>query len=278
MSDVIKKLVAVFSVTVTLLTGCSDSGTADSEETALSQVSENVTVHEEAISEETEENDIPKINVPMTKEDYDIYFPGNDKDNVSAADIAEITVTSGHLTALDCFYYAFEGNENIPYYTESVPNGSYKVTASISDNGIAAALVSFTDKEPSYFRMALYEGQDSSQLEEGSYYGFGVDAGLAVIGDPKAVTAYLDYQDKFHESDPSAEFYTDHLEEMIEAGYEKYPGINVDFIDYIVPGTEQHIAIMESGWGDGVYPVYFGYDENEQLCCAVAQYIYTVDL
>lgn len=34
--------------------------------------------------------------------------------------------------------------------------------------------------------------------------------------------------------------------------------------------------MIQSGFGDGRYPVYFGYDENGKLCDLVLEYIYLV--
>lgn len=32
--------------------------------------------------------------------------------------------------------------------------------------------------------------------------------------------------------------------------------------------------MIQSGFGDGQYPVYFGYDESGELCDVVMEYIY----
>ena len=32
--------------------------------------------------------------------------------------------------------------------------------------------------------------------------------------------------------------------------------------------------MIQSGFGDGLYPVYFGYDENGELCDIVIEYIF----
>ena len=126
--------------------------------------------------------------------------------------------------------------------------------------------------------LALYEGQDITSLEEGYYFGFGVDAGLAALADAEIMQEFLDYQDKYATENPSNEFYTDELEPMFEEGYKKYPEANIDFIDYVIPETDHHLVIMESGFGDGVYPVYFGYSENGELCCAVVQFIFPTEM
>lgn len=218
----------------------------------------------------------------LSAEEYGKYFPGEESSGkFSVIDIARLTVTSGRLTAQDQSGELF----GISCYTQEIPRGDYAVKASVINYGsggyrIAAVKVCFTCDEPARFQMALREGEDVSRLDPGQFFGFGVDSGSACIADCDVMGEYLDYQDDF-EDDPDFEddfdrdFYTDHLEPLLAAGYEKYPGLKVDFIDYVVPGTDHHMAIVQSGLGDGVYPVYFGFSEAGELCCAVAVFIFS---
>lgn len=264
---------SVLSAVMIVMTGCSQSDVKNNNET-----------REEYEIQESDMEDLeePEINIPMTKEDFDFYFSGNPSNTVSVLDVGKISLNSGHFTALDCFYYGFMG-EGIPFYTENIPTGEYDVKVCAINHEmwgerIAAALVSFTDEKPSEFKMALYEGQDITSLEEGYYFGFGVDAGLAALADSEIMQEFLDYQDKYAKENPSKECYTDELEPMFEEGYKKYPEATVDFIDYVIPGTDHHLVIMESGFGDGVYPVYFGYSESGELCCAFVQFIFPTEM
>ena len=38
-------------------------------------------------------------------------------------------------------------------------------------------------------------------------------------------------------------------------------------------GTDLSIPMIQTGFGDGVYPAYFGYDEKQNICELVVQYI-----
>ena len=42
-----------------------------------------------------------------------------------------------------------------------------------------------------------------------------------------------------------------------------------------MPGTERNLAAFTSGWGDGVYPVYFGYDAQGKVC---GVYVHLIDI
>ena len=45
-----------------------------------------------------------------------------------------------------------------------------------------------------------------------------------------------------------------------------------DWINFKIPNTDLSVPMIQSGWGDGLYPVYFGYDENNEVCEIVIEY------
>ena len=46
-----------------------------------------------------------------------------------------------------------------------------------------------------------------------------------------------------------------------------------DWINFTIPGTSYRLPMIQSGFGDGCYPVYFGYDRAGNLCRMVMEYI-----
>lgn len=236
---------------------------------------------------EMQEIEMRRANVPMELSDYNTYFSGK-KENMSVIDISKISVVSGRLTAMDYSDADFASEDDTLLYTENIPNGEYDVKASVVDHGkgghrIAAAKIEFTHESPVTFKMALYENQDISKLDDGQFYGFSVDSGFALIADARVLDEYCAVLKEFGEENENAEFpsidyYETHLEGLLQDAYDKYPGYDLDFIDFTVPGTEHHITFLSSGYGDGTYPVYFGYSESGELCCAVVQFIFPMNL
>ena len=51
--------------------------------------------------------------------------------------------------------------------------------------------------------------------------------------------------------------------------------INLNTEFFIIPDTDLNIPVFASGWGDGDYPCYFGYDEKGELC---GFYIHFIDI
>jgi len=108
-------------------------------------------------------------------------------------------------------------------------------------------------------------------------FGFFVDAGLATIVDVETKNAYCDFKDSWYEENPGKNIYDDFFAEIFEKNavenplYQREGG---DWINFRIPNTDLNIPMIQTGFGDGVYPVYFGYDKNKNLCDIVIEYIY----
>ena len=40
-----------------------------------------------------------------------------------------------------------------------------------------------------------------------------------------------------------------------------------------MPDTDCNLPLFSSGWGDGYYPVYFGYDTKGEVCAVYVRFI-----
>ena len=216
----------------------------------------------------------------MNKEKYDKLFSEQRIWNSEIITFSKLTVKEGRLAvsdALVCF------DMSVRPYTESVPVGEYDVKACIADfdgsKRIAAVTVPFTDKPPASFAMALDGTEDPEEvanLKEDEFFGFGVDAGLAAIADTAALKAYSEFVDKWENEHDGDNIYDGYLSDLFKKSYEAAPDHqrpDGDFIDLTVPGTDMHIPMFASGWGDGYYPVYWGYSEDGSLCSVTILFI-----
>lgn len=219
----------------------------------------------------------------LSKEEYNRYF--REQGKICAADIAQLSVISGHLTAIDYSEADMVGGEYTPHYTQTIENGEYNVKVSLADYGtggyrVAAAKIEFVDEEPAYFKMALYENQDISKLPEGYFYGFDIDSGMAIIADSEVLNEYYEILEQFDDNEdvisPAIEYYMANIENEFDDSYKKFPEYKISYVDYVVPQTSHHMLFIETGMGDGTYPVYFGYSEEGNLCCAVIQFIFDI--
>ena len=74
--------------------------------------------------------------------------------------------------------------------------------------------------------------------------------------------------------DPYNDLFCDLLEENAKA-HPKYQSSYGDWLNWTVPDTGCNLPIFASGWGDGYYPVYFGYDAKDEVC---AVYLHFIDI
>lgn len=222
--------------------------------------------------------------VILSKEEYDRYF--TEEGNISVADIAQLSVISGRLTAIDYSEADMVGGDYTPCYTQAIENGEYNVKVSLRDHGtggyrVAAVKIEFTDEEPADFKMALYENQDISALPEECFYGFDIDSGMAIIADSEVLNEYYEILEQFDENEevisPAIEYFKANIENEYDAAHKKFPEYQIDYVDYIVPQTSHHMLFIHTGMGDGTYPVYFGYSKEGNVCCAVVQFIFDID-
>jgi len=99
---------------------------------------------------------------------------------------------------------------------------------------------------------------DGESLDEDSYWGFGVDAGLACFADPDALAALHALQARYYDQPGPLTGPEPVVDEMHGGDGPAYA-----LVYDVEPGRQ--LAISESGWGDGVYATYVGTDAGGRL-------------
>ena len=98
----------------------------------------------------------------------------------------------------------------------------------------------------------------------------------ACICDIAVRDAFCEFYDDWSESNPGKNIYDDYFAAIFAKSYAENPKHQReggDWINWIVPGTIYHLPIFQTGFGDGTYPVYFGYDADGKICQLVIQFI-----
>ena len=116
------------------------------------------------------------------------------------------------------------------------------------------------------------------ELEEDAFFGFGVDAGMGCISDVKAQEAFNAYWEQRLKDDPDIDPYNNLFCDLLEENAKKYPKYQREYGDWLnwnIPNTDCNVPIFASGWGDGAYPSYFGYDAEGNVC---GVYIHFIDI
>lgn len=216
------------------------------------------------------------------KIDLESYF--NEKKigimEVDTLDIGEVNLPTGEILTCDPLVELGEAKT----YIQKTPVGKFPVKICVvpsEDYGdrYACVKVEFSKNKPVVYELAVTGNEEEmDEAKEDEYYGFGVDAGMGCVADKKTQDEYVKYWKKLEEEEGADNPYDDIFEELLEESFKKSPKYQRDggdWANFIIPDTDLNIPVFASGWGDGVYPCYFGYDEKGELC---GFYIHFIDI
>lgn len=194
--------------------------------------------------------------------------------------IGTVSLPTGNIVVRDPLCYLAP---NAAPYMLTVRPGAYPVDLSVivpDESGdcarYAAARVRFSDHEPILYEEALVGNEDLSDVAEGEYFGFGVDAGLACFCDVETCEMFCTFRDRWQEKNPGGNIYDDYFAALMEKNYQERPQYQRsggDWLNWKIPGTDYNIPIFQSGFGDGAYPVYWGMDAERNICSLIVHFI-----
>ena len=202
--------------------------------------------------------------------------------SLAVMDIGPCSLPTGRVLVRDpLVYLTLPGEEP---YLQTAPAGTYRTQVCVvkpDRDGIcdryAAVRLCFSQNRAVKFYEALTGKEELSDLDEGGdYFGFNVDAGLGCICDQEVRDVFRAFLDRWEKENPEGNFYTDYLAALFAENYRAHPEHQRetgDWLNWGIPGTDYHLPLFQSGFGDGIYPVYWGYDQNGDLCQLVVHFI-----
>lgn len=216
------------------------------------------------------------------KIDLETYFTEKHIGNmeVEVLDIGTVHFPTGTIFACDPL---IELEDALPFL-QKVPAGICPVKICVVPSEeygdrYACVKAEITKKKPVYYELGMTGKEELDEdLEDDVFFGFCVNAGMGCIGDIQTQTAFNEYWAKRLEEDPDIDTYNDLFCDLLEENakiHPKYQGNCGDWLNWTVPDTDCNLPIFQSGWGDGVYPVYFGYDAEKNVC---AVYVHFIDI
>ncbi|GAB2962277.1 hypothetical protein GCM10027048_33420 [Hymenobacter coalescens] len=122
------------------------------------------------------------------------------------------------------------------------------------DERVAFARIRFSNRPVHHWQMAVWPGQQPQPINGQAYYGYGVDAGMGLFMDEQAMLV-LDQRLRQTQNSWEQIFITSFAFEG--------PTPRQGFL-YRVAG--QTLAAFMSGFGDGSYASYIGFDTAGQPC------------
>ncbi|WP_116788067.1 DUF4241 domain-containing protein [Flavobacterium psychrotrophum] len=182
--------------------------------------------------------------------------------------IGDVNLPTGRIVASDPFFSAEQAA-----FARSVEPDKYPVYIYVSEidklhHRIAYAKIKFRPEDATKWILALTEDittEELGELEEGEFYGFAVESGLACFMDEETSEEFNEKLDVLQEANPEYNYYDSVLSEE----FREYSGKNTfsrelgDWNDHKPnPESDNNIVMFASGWGDGYFPAYFGLNEN----------------
>jgi Protein of unknown function (DUF4241) len=188
--------------------------------------------------------------------------------HVERREIGRLVVPTGRLVVCDPFTFSTPRP-----LRKRIPLGSYPVVLSIAhipppsgkgkaDQRIAAAMLCLGRRVPRRWRMATWTGQQLRSLKRDEFYGYGVDSGTGCFMDLRAARLLdrrmRDDQEYYRRLIDASEKVYIHTRSWADFGLGEETALNVVF--------------FSSGFGDGAYPSYWGYDAVGDLACLVTDF------
>lgn len=199
---------------------------------------------------------------------------------LAVMEIGPCSLPSGKVLVRDPLVYL--GDREEQPYLFAAPEGTYATEIAVvkpTDDDCAryaAVRLRFSDRRAVKFYEAMVGHEDLSELEDESYFGFYVDAGLGCICDAEAHQAFCRWLEHWGKAHPGGNQYDDYFAALFAENYKAHPAFqreDGDWINWQIPGTAYHLPMFQSGFGDGVYPVYWGFDAEGGICQLMVQLI-----
>jgi hypothetical protein len=188
--------------------------------------------------------------------------------HVECQEAGELAVPTGRLVACDPLVFP----ESAPF-RKRVPPGRYPVLLSIAhippekgggaaDQRIACAMLRLSRRAPQRWQMAVKTGQPLRALKKGEFYGYPVDSGTGCFMDLAAGRLL----DRRMGEDP------DYFNRLIDPARPVYVPTR-DWAEFpLEERTGLNLVLFSSGFGDGLYASYWGYDAAGRLACLVTDF------
>lgn len=166
--------------------------------------------------------------------------------------LGSLPVTSGQIIATDPVSMGKEP------FTIVFPKGRFPVELAVAhfnnDERVAFARILFSAKPVVKWQMALLAGQKPLPVKGENYYGYPVDAGVGLFIDADQMRGF----NQFLSADEG------NFKKVFITGYQLDSKHPLPGLLYAANGDT--VATFSTGWGDGSYATYIGFDARNQPC------------
>jgi hypothetical protein len=180
--------------------------------------------------------------------------------------IGELTVPTGQVIACDPSRLTPSYDEVIAF-ERTVPPGRYPVGVSrvvfpLGGERNALATLWLGSTPPVRLELATRPGQDVATLEPGEIFGHGVDTGTSCFIDHQTAREIVERN-------------KDWDYKVRDGGYREFRAVKEhgEWKNAVVdPATGANMLVFGSGYGDGRYASYWGFDADGQVVCLITDF------
>ena len=194
---------------------------------------------------------------------------------ISTHQIGDLILTSGRIVPCDPLIVP----DTRYHLKKTVKPGRYPVIVSLADfqpSGearFACAMLRLSDKPTVKWEIALINGPDPEQTGDRTYYG--VDAGTGCFLDYDAaeiIANLVSFEIQWPDKDDFQLFCDRAIAEMEKNSFGKSLLVAGWANMKVSDDTEANIVAFSSGWGDGGYQSFWGYDASGNLTSLVTDF------
>ena len=188
---------------------------------------------------------------------------------IETFEAGNIVLTSGKLVASDPLI-----TSEMPPFMTDFPIGEFPVLVhkEIESNCIAYVEMVFKKAEIATWKLATSDGQNMTELEEGEIYGFPVESGMGCLMDFETQENLILLEQ--HLFKRKGEEFMGIYEEFFHEHFFQEEGA-VNQYAFLKPHEEKpgNLLAFETGYGEGFYASYIGFDKNEIPVKVVCEFI-----
>ena len=187
--------------------------------------------------------------------------------------VGTVDVPSGKVVVSDPLCYLAMGI-CCPVLKERIPAGSYPAEVSLvrhDDVGIrmCTARLKIKSSPAVFYSPAESEENNAVRLEGWVTSGFPVETGVMSFCDSQGAEEFRRFADKWHSENDNKNIYDDYFAGFFAQSAAKIPDHQQesgDFTEWKNPDGGKRMVMISSGFGDGFYQCYWGYDEFGDIC------------
>lgn len=188
--------------------------------------------------------------------------------------VGEIDCPTGRIVVADPLCYLAAGKFS-PELILSVKPGSYPVEVSICRYPITGIRMCTARLKLKDTKAVKYVNADSTKetaaavAKDGVMNGFPVEAGMMSFCDAKVAEEYRMFLENWEKQNPQKNHYDDYFADFFAESYKRLPAYqreDGDFIEWVNPETGNKMVMIASGFGDGFYQSFWGYDAEGEIC------------